>query len=64
MLAIEEQARPLMTRAEILEQIPVDASTLYRWTKAGRFPRPINGGRGCKTLWNRKEVEAWLRLTP
>lgn len=39
---------------------PIDASTLYRGIKAGRYPRPVKVGPGS-SRWLRSEVEACLR---
>jgi len=38
---------------------PIDASTLYRGIKAGRYPRPVKVGPGS-SRWLRSEIEAVL----
>jgi predicted DNA-binding transcriptional regulator AlpA len=45
-----------MSTSEVLRVLGVNRSTLFRWTKRGRFPRKhALGG------WLRFEVEFWLR---
>jgi predicted DNA-binding transcriptional regulator AlpA len=44
----------LSTR-EVLRVIGVNRSTLFRWTKKGRFPRKHKSGK-----WLRSDVERWL----
>jgi prophage regulatory protein len=51
--------RPLMTRREILEIVPVNSTTLWRWVRKGSFPKPINQD-GGKLLWSKESVEAWI----
>jgi predicted DNA-binding transcriptional regulator AlpA len=44
-----------MSTAEVLRVVGVNRSTLFRWTKRGRFPRKhVSGG------WLRSDVERWL----
>jgi predicted DNA-binding transcriptional regulator AlpA len=38
---------------------PIDASTLYRGIRDGRYPRPVKVGPGC-SRWLRAECEAVL----
>lgn len=39
--------------------VPVSHATLWRWVKAGKFPRPVKLGDRV-TAWNADEVRAWL----
>jgi len=39
---------------------PIDASTLYRWIAAGKFPRPVKLSPGT-SRWLKAEVEAALQ---
>ena len=39
---------------------PLNPSTVWRWVKSGRLPRPVKLGRGT-VRWIRSEVEATLR---
>src|SRR5437764_11482769 len=44
-----------MSTAEVLRVVGVNRSTLFRWTKSGRFPgKHVSGG------WLRSDVERWL----
>jgi predicted DNA-binding transcriptional regulator AlpA len=40
---------------------PIDASTLYRGIRQGRYPRPVKIGPGS-SRWLRSECEIALRL--
>jgi len=40
-------------------KIPVSASTIWRWVKAGVFPRPVKISSGT-TAWKVEDVEAFL----
>lgn len=39
--------------------LPVSIATIWRWTKAGRFPAPFKLGVNC-TVWDKAQVEAWV----
>ena len=47
-----------MTRAEILDFLSISETTLWRWVRAKKFPKPVNEHRG-KLLWRRTDVEKW-----
>jgi predicted DNA-binding transcriptional regulator AlpA len=50
-----------MSTAEVLRVVGVNRSTLFRWTRSGRFPhKHASGG------WLRSDIELWLaqRLVP
>jgi prophage regulatory protein len=51
--------RPVLTRRELLGILPINQSTLWRWIRAQKFPRPINPEQG-KLLWRKADVEAWM----
>ncbi len=53
------QDNPLLTRPDVCAIFRVDASTIYRWIKAGSFPKPVKVGPGS-SRWLRSEVEAAL----
>jgi prophage regulatory protein len=40
--------------------VPVNAQTLWKWVRKGRFPAPIKLGPGT-TAWRRADVYAWLK---
>jgi prophage regulatory protein len=39
-------------------RIPVSAPTIWRWSKAGKFPQPVRLGPQV-TAWLLQDVEAW-----
>jgi prophage regulatory protein len=49
----------LLTAKDVCELLKVNASTLWRWVKAGNFPAPMAIGPNC-TRWQRREVAGWL----
>jgi predicted DNA-binding transcriptional regulator AlpA len=54
------QIRPdgLINRRRLRERVPVSDMTLWRWTQANAFPKPIilNGRR----YWREREIDAWI----
>ncbi len=55
-----------MSRAsQILPHLPFGETTLWAWSKCGKFPRPIKLSANM-TCWKNAEVLAWLegRWTP
>ena len=49
----------LIRKDQLLQNIPLDASTLYEEIAQGRFPKPVKIGRRA-SAWLMSEVEAWL----
>lgn len=48
----------LIRLPELLRLVPVSRGTIWRWHRAGKFPRPVRiGGRAA---WVRSEVDAWI----
>ena len=48
---------------EVSRLIGVSKATLYRWIKAGGFPRPLQlGPRAVR--WPKDEIDEWLRNRP
>ena len=41
----------------------VGRTTLWRWIREGRFPKPVRLGANC-VAWRSDEVEAWLASRP
>jgi predicted DNA-binding transcriptional regulator AlpA len=39
--------------------LPVSQATIWRWVKAGKFPKPFTMGSRC-TVWDAAEVDAWI----
>jgi predicted DNA-binding transcriptional regulator AlpA len=53
------QSVTLLCRNEVLRVIGVNASTLWRWRKAGAFPAPFKVTR--RTLrWRETDIANWL----
>lgn len=49
----------LIRKNQLLQNIPLGASTLYEEIAQGRFPKPVKIGRRA-SAWLMSEVEAWL----
>lgn len=49
----------LIRKNQLLQNIPLAASTLYEEIAQGRFPKPIKIGRRA-SAWSVSEVKAWL----
>lgn len=48
-----------MREKQVLSSVPIARSTLWRWVKAGRFPKPIRLSAGV-TVWRGEEVDAFV----
>lgn len=40
--------------------LPISSATLWRWVKAGKFPKPFKLGEKV-TVWDAAEVEAFIQ---
>ena len=40
--------------------LPVNESTIYRWIKDGKFPKPMKLADKV-TVWNAQEVDSWVK---
>ena len=50
----------MVTQAEVLKDyIKVNRSTLWRWVRAGKFPKPAKT-ESRKLFWHRSDLEQWL----
>jgi len=49
----------LMRLVEVEEAVCVKTTTIYKWMKEGKFPKPIK--MGFVSLWVRAEVESWIQ---
>ena len=54
----------LMTLEQVMDELTVSRSTIYRWMIDERFPRPLSLGAGSSNRWYRSEVEEWVRNRP
>lgn len=41
--------------------LPVGPATIWRWVRAGRFPKPYTIGERC-TVWDKATVDQWLTI--
>lgn len=40
--------------------LPVSKPTIWRWIKAGKFPKPLSLGAGVRA-WKKADIEIWLQ---
>ena len=52
-------AQSYLREKQVLELLPVNRSTLWRWVKDGYFPKPRKVSSGV-TVWSRNEVLAFV----
>lgn len=50
----------ILRRASVQDRIGVHMVTLWRWERAGRFPRRVRIGPNA-VGWLEHEVDAWIR---
>jgi predicted DNA-binding transcriptional regulator AlpA len=61
-----EQIRPplrLLSKKQLLDRIDVSFPTIWRWMRAGTFPRARTIG-DLKSVWLESEIEAWMAALP
>jgi len=51
--------RQLVTGPNRAGILPISAATLWRWVKAGNFPKPFKLGEKV-TVWDAAEVDAFI----
>jgi prophage regulatory protein len=61
--AAEPPSLVFLSKAQVLQKIPVTAPTLWAWVRAGKFPRP-RAISPNKTVWVAAEVDAWMQARP
>ena len=58
----------LVRKAEVLQVVGVNISTLLRWIADGRFPKPVilnEGTQGPEIVcWRESDLEAWFAALP
>lgn len=59
---MNENTNPALLRLPaVLARVGVSKSTLYRWSRAGQFPRPRSlTAIGSTVAWSAAEVDAWI----
>lgn len=55
--------REILRLPDVLEMIGVGRRTLYRWSRNGDFPAPIQLGPNS-IGWRRADVEEWIESRP
>ena len=58
LLHIGRMERKLLKTRDVLDELGIVYSTLWRWLKAGRFPPPIR--LGSRLPWTRSDVDQWI----
>tara|TARA_B110001450_G_scaffold8599_1_gene8620 strand:- start:50 stop:265 length:216 start_codon:yes stop_codon:yes gene_type:complete len=48
-----------LKRQELEAKFDISKATIYRWTKAGKFPAAIHLGKNM-VRWKSSEIEAWI----
>jgi prophage regulatory protein len=61
----ENSSRPrrLMHRSEVLDIVGATYVTVWKWMRAGKFPRSVVTC-GGQVAWYSNEIEAWLASLP
>ncbi|MCG5513642.1 helix-turn-helix transcriptional regulator [Ectothiorhodospira shaposhnikovii] len=47
-----------LTDVDLARRFAVSRVTIWRWSGAGKFPKPVRLGANC-SRWRKAEVEAW-----
>jgi predicted DNA-binding transcriptional regulator AlpA len=56
-----KQPERLIKRAVVLDRVgDVRAETLWRWIKAGTFPKPVRLPSSTLIVWRESEINAWI----
>jgi prophage regulatory protein len=54
------EANTLIRIKDLIKIIPISRASIWRLSRAGKFPRPIRLAVRT-TAWRKSEIEAWLR---
>lgn len=57
---LDETLDYVLTCDDVAKFLKVDVSSIYRWIRAGYFPRGHQLGSRKSRRWTRDEVKAWL----
>lgn len=52
--------RELLTAGAVARRLACGWRSVYRWTDAGRMPRPVKVAGGRLTRWRAVDIEAWI----
>lgn len=52
-------AESFLRQPQVLARVPVSKSTLWRWVREGRFPKPVTLG-VATSAWRASEVAEWI----
>jgi predicted DNA-binding transcriptional regulator AlpA len=58
---MELQGRRLINRKELRQRVPVSDMSIWRWMKAGIFPKPVKINR--RNYWRSDEIDRFLEGT-
>lgn len=61
--AKREGVSPLVRQPVVLKAIGIGKSTLWRWIREGRFPKPVRLGANC-VAWRADDVNQWINSRP
>ena len=50
---------PYQTRNQLEKLFKVSSATIYRWIKAGNFPKPVRLGPNM-VRWKASDIKAWM----
>lgn len=56
---VVSQSKRLIDRKELRNLVPVSPSQIYRWERAGLFPKRRQIG-PCRVAWSYAEVLEWI----
>jgi predicted DNA-binding transcriptional regulator AlpA len=60
--ATGEDHAAFLSKRQVLELIPISATSLWDWCRNGHFPKPRTIG--SKTVWLSSDVHAWMQARP
>jgi predicted DNA-binding transcriptional regulator AlpA len=63
-MATNEPALRFLTRAQVLNLVPVSFPTIWYWMRQNNFPRSRQVGGSSRALWLEHEVLAWIAAQP
>jgi predicted DNA-binding transcriptional regulator AlpA len=56
----------LLAKHDVLARVGVSFPTIWKWMRAGTFPRSrqLGTGRSSKVVWYENEIDAWAAKLP